>query len=88
MHDEEIFKCIYSQKDLSIYESLMFFKGRLSWFQYISLKRARFRVKMFVLAEAESGYVHNTTVHTEKITIFDKMHENYEVATKSVMDVH
>lgn len=73
------------ERDLSIDESLMLFKGRLSWVQYIPLKRARFGVKLFVLAEAESGYIHNTIVCTGKSTIFDQKYENYGVATKSVM---
>uniref|UniRef100_A0A0K0E1W0 PiggyBac transposable element-derived protein 4 n=1 Tax=Strongyloides stercoralis TaxID=6248 RepID=A0A0K0E1W0_STRER len=80
------FSSVYTpERDLSIDESLMLFKGKLSWVQYIPLKRARFGVKLFVLAEAESDYIHNTIIYTGKSTIFDKKYENYGVATKSVM---
>lgn len=80
------FSSVYTpERDLSIDESLMLFKGRLSWVQYIPMKRARFGVKLFVLAEAETGYIHNTIVYTGQSTIFDKKYENYGVATKAVM---
>uniref|UniRef100_A0AAF5DKM1 PiggyBac transposable element-derived protein domain-containing protein n=2 Tax=Strongyloides stercoralis TaxID=6248 RepID=A0AAF5DKM1_STRER len=82
----EKFSSVYTpERDLSIDENLMLFKGKLSWVQYILLKRSRFGVKLFVLAEAESGYIHNTIIYTGKSTIFDKKYENYGVATKSVM---
>ena len=43
--------------DISIDESLLLWKERLSWKQYIPKKRPRFGLKAFVLSE--SGYVWN-----------------------------
>lgn len=47
------------ERELSIDESLMLWKGRLSWKQYIKIKRARFGIKTFVLTEALSGCQEN-----------------------------
>ncbi|XP_066457722.1 piggyBac transposable element-derived protein 4-like [Eleutherodactylus coqui] len=53
----EIFKTHYTpEKNLSIDESLMSFKGRLRFRQYIPTKRARYGVKLYKLCESETGY--------------------------------
>ncbi|GFU90918.1 piggyBac transposable element-derived protein 4 [Trichonephila clavipes] len=44
------------EQDICIDESLLLYKGRLSWTQYLPLKRARFGIKMFMLRESHSGY--------------------------------
>ena len=46
----------HPEQDLSIDETLLLFKGRLSCKQFIRIKRARFGVKSFVLTDA-SGYM-------------------------------
>lgn len=56
------------ERDISIDESLMLFKGRLGWVQYIPLKRARFGLKFFLLCEASSGYVWDVLIYTGKGT--------------------
>ncbi|KAJ2941430.1 hypothetical protein O0L34_g3642 [Tuta absoluta] len=43
-------------RELSLEESLLLWKGRLSWVQCIS-KAARFGIKSYELCEAESGYL-------------------------------
>ncbi|GFV83483.1 probable RNA-directed DNA polymerase from transposon BS [Trichonephila clavipes] len=54
------FKSVYVPKpDISVDESLIAYKGRLSWKQYIPQKRARFGIKLFQLCESESGYIWN-----------------------------
>lgn len=63
------------ERDISIDESLMLYKGRLSWRQYLPLKRARFGVKLFVLCEAESAYIWNLIVYTGKGTNIATRHE-------------
>ncbi|KAI5639216.1 transposase IS4 domain-containing protein [Phthorimaea operculella] len=45
------------QRELSLDESLLLWKGRLSWVQCIRSKAARFGIKSFELCEAESGYL-------------------------------
>lgn len=51
---------------ISIDESLVAFKGRLSFKQYNRNKRARFGIKLFVLAESKTGYVYNIIVYCGK----------------------
>jgi hypothetical protein len=60
--------------DVSVDESLMMWKGRLSWKVYIPSKCARFGIKSFELCKAKSGCVWNfiyngqDTVFTESAT--------------------
>ncbi|KAM5191663.1 LOW QUALITY PROTEIN: piggyBac transposable element-derived protein 4-like [Mantella aurantiaca] len=51
------------ERDISIDESLMAYKGRLSWIQYIASKRARFGIKSYMLCESSTGYIWNS--HSE-----------------------
>lgn len=51
------------EKDVSIDESLLLWKGRLSFMQYIRIKRARFGIKTYVLSEAKSGYIWKLIVY-------------------------
>ncbi|KAM7281296.1 piggyBac transposable element-derived protein 4-like, partial [Ixodes scapularis] len=63
----EMFQTLYTpERDVSVDESLLRFKGRLSWKQYMPLKRARFGVKFFVLFESSSGYIWNMLMYTGK----------------------
>lgn len=67
---KERFKAIYTpEKNISIDESLLLFKGRLSWKQYIPLKRSRFGIKFFVLCKSGSGYIWDIIVYTGKDTV-------------------
>ena len=45
-------------------ESLILFKGRLKFKQYIPSKRHRFGIKMYVLCDCETGIVLNLCIHT------------------------
>lgn len=51
-------------QNICIDESLMLFKGRLAFKQYIPSKRHRFGVKLFVLCDVETGYVVDFIVYT------------------------
>lgn len=63
------FKKFYSpKKQLSIDEALLGFKGRLSYKQYIPLKRSRFGIKLYELCCA-NGYVLDIILYTGKGTI-------------------
>ncbi|GBN36326.1 PiggyBac transposable element-derived protein 4 [Araneus ventricosus] len=73
------------KQDISIDESLIGYKGRLGWKQYIPTKRSRFGVKLFQLCESESGYIWNSIIYTGKGTTFHEDYEDYGVSTKSVM---
>lgn len=52
------------KKDISIDESLMKFRGRLSYKQFNPSKRARFGVKIYKLCESESGYCYQFKIYT------------------------
>ena len=53
---------------LVIDESLVLFKGRLSFKQYIPSKRHRFGIKLFVLCDAETGIVLDILTYTGQST--------------------
>ena len=56
------------EKNISIDESLLLWRERLKCKQYIPLKRARFEIESFVLAESKTGYVWNLCIYTGKET--------------------
>lgn len=63
------FERIYiPERDISIDESLMAFKGNISWKQFIPTKRARFGLKFFMMCESESIYIIKTILYTGKST--------------------
>ncbi|GFW21214.1 piggyBac transposable element-derived protein 4 [Trichonephila clavipes] len=45
---------------------------RLSWKQYLPLKKARFGIKMYMLCEAKSGYVWSSIIFMGRGTLFDE----------------
>lgn len=62
-------------RSLCIDESLVLFKGRLGFKQYIPSKRSRFGIKLFLLCDVETGYILDFIVYagseTEKKTVGD-----------------
>ncbi|XP_067943308.1 uncharacterized protein [Watersipora subatra] len=50
-------------KFISLDESLLAWKGRLGFKQYIPSKRSRFGIEIFALCDAVSGYVHKLSVY-------------------------
>ena len=57
-HFKSVFKrSFYPFQNIVIDESLLLFKGRLSFRQYIPSKRHRFGVKFFVMVDCETGYI-------------------------------
>ncbi|XP_078044094.1 uncharacterized protein LOC144473774, partial [Augochlora pura] len=52
------------RQHIAVDESLLLWKGRLSFKQYICSKRARFGLKSFILAESETGYVYNLKLYS------------------------
>lgn len=56
----------YSPEGLAVGESLMKFRGRLSYVQFNPSKRARFGVKFYKLCESASGYCLKFSVYTGK----------------------
>ncbi|XP_068104032.1 piggyBac transposable element-derived protein 4-like [Hyperolius riggenbachi] len=84
----ENFRTTYvPQRDISVDESLMAYKGRLSWLQYIASKRARFGIKSYTLCESSTGYIWNTILYTGKGTKFCPRFSEFGVATSSVLSL-
>ena len=54
------------EKNVSVDESLLLWKGRFLFKQYIPSKRARFRIKFYELCESSSGYLWNFVMHCGK----------------------
>ena len=59
-------KCHQPARDLSLDESMVKFKGRLFFRQYLPAKPTRWRIKQFVLAEAKTGYCLKSIVYSGK----------------------
>ncbi|GFV70479.1 piggyBac transposable element-derived protein 4 [Trichonephila clavipes] len=75
-------------RDVTIDESLMLFKGRLGWKQYMPLKRSRFGIKSYMLCESKSGYVWSLIIYTGKGTLFDEKIQAYVYDFTSCNDSH
>jgi len=73
--------------DLSIDESLMAYKGRLGWVQYIATKCARFGINFYTLCESQTGYIWNTIMYTGKGTQFSEKYRDYGLSTSSVLSL-
>nr|XP_046188550.1 piggyBac transposable element-derived protein 4-like [Oncorhynchus gorbuscha] len=71
-------------KDLCIDESLMLWKGRLAFRQYIPSKRHRFGVKFFVMCDVKTAFVQDIIVYTGSTTDI-KHYEGLGVSGSVVM---
>ena len=68
---EKFEKAVIPWKNLCIDESLMVWKGRLSFKQYIPSKRHRFGVKLFMLCDCDTKFVLSFIVYTGTDTEID-----------------
>ena len=55
---------MYPYQNLVLDESLMLWKGRLSFKQYIPSKRSRFGIKLYMLCDCRTGFVLDFLVYT------------------------
>lgn len=82
----ENFQSVYTlEKDICIDGSLMSYKVRLSWIQFIRSKRSRFGIKSFVLCESESGYIWNSIIYTGKTTILNEKYAEFGMTGQVVL---
>lgn len=66
-HCNSKFESLYTpEQELSLDESLLLWKGRLSFVQCIRTKAARFGIKTFELCEASTGYLLKCVVYAGK----------------------
>ncbi|KAG8225466.1 hypothetical protein J437_LFUL004467 [Ladona fulva] len=75
------------ERDITINESLMLYKGQLGWVQYIPLKRARFGIKTILLVESKSGYIWSSMNYTGKGMIPDANHKEFPVSSQVVLSL-
>ena len=77
------FRCVYTPgKHLSVDETMIKFKGRLSCKQYIKINPNKWGIKLFTVAEPTSGYVLNIIPYMGK-----RIDTVYSKTTQTVLDV-
>ncbi|XP_066981208.1 piggyBac transposable element-derived protein 4-like [Macrobrachium rosenbergii] len=54
-------------RNVSVDESLLGWKGNLSWAQYIPAKRKRFGIKFYELCESSTGYIWNFFIYADAL---------------------
>jgi hypothetical protein len=61
------FQAAYTlNREVSVDEAMVGFKGRLSFLQYLPRKPTKWGMKAFVLADSSNGYVYNWKLYTGK----------------------
>ena len=86
-HIKNKFSSVYvPEEHVSIDESLMLWKGKLSWKQYIPSKRARYGIKSYEICESSTGYIWDFFVYTVKSTEYNSAYENESsVGAKAIL---
>ncbi|KAK1125280.1 hypothetical protein K0M31_020471 [Melipona bicolor] len=69
----------YPYEKLCIDESLLLFKGRCYFKQYILSKKSRFGIKSFVLSDSKTGYIQDLIVYSEADMIMSE-----DIPSKSI----
>ena len=77
--------CYTPTENLSIDESMIGFKGRLAFLQYMPKKPQKWGIKAWVLADAANGYVWNWKLYTGKED--NAPSSNLGLAHRMVMDL-
>lgn len=70
---------LYPFQNVCIDESLMLFKGRLAFKQYIPSKRHRFGIKLFLLCDCETGYILDFIIYTGSNTEIKIFNEDLKI---------
>lgn len=73
------------ERDVAVDESLLLYKGRLGWVQYIPMKRSRFGIKWYLLCESKSGYLFSSIIYTGKGTLFDEKYKTFPISSQVVL---
>ncbi|KAM7294400.1 uncharacterized protein ISCGN_023906 [Ixodes scapularis] len=79
-HLQESAMASQRRPDLCIDESLLLFKGRLAFKQYIPSKRSRFGLKSFVLCNVKTGLVLDIVTYTGSSTEINDSEMGYEAS--------
>ena len=76
----------YPGQHLSVDESLVLFKGRVKFRQYIKTKRARFGIKLYELTTSD-GITLDFLVYSGKGMFYDDNHHNEMPSTERIPSV-
>ena len=57
----------YTPKKYISIDTLLLWKGRLSWKQSILTKHARFGFKIYLVNKPDSGYIYKSLLYTGKV---------------------
>ena len=69
-HLADRFQALYTPgRDVVVDESLLLWKGRLYFKQYMPMKRSRFGMKLYKLCESTSGYTYRFIIYVGKGTV-------------------
>ena len=74
-------------KCISIDESLLGWKGHLSWVQYIPAKRKRFGIKFYELCESSTGYIWNYFIYAGTDTQYLEKYMDKPVSARIVLSL-
>ncbi|KAL7637887.1 UNVERIFIED_CONTAM: hypothetical protein RMT77_011499 [Armadillidium vulgare] len=85
MLDEAIEKKYYPSQNLSLDESLLLWKGRLIFRQYIKSKRSRFGIKIFKLVDS-NGVTVKTKIYTGKMEEKDEFSKTETIVVNMMQD--
>ncbi|XP_046142326.1 piggyBac transposable element-derived protein 4-like [Osmia bicornis bicornis] len=80
-------EAFYPFQILCIDESLLLYKGRLSFKQYIPSKRNRFGIKSFVLCDTKSGFVQDFIIYNGSLTTVNCVNEFIGKSGNIVMEL-
>ena len=56
-------------KEICVDESIISYKGRLSFIQYMPKKPTKWGIKAYILADSQTGYLHNWYLYTGEYII-------------------
>ncbi|KAF8785039.1 PiggyBac transposable element-derived protein like [Argiope bruennichi] len=71
--------------EVTVDESLLLYKGRLVFKQYLPKKKSKFGVKFYQLCESSTGYIWNSLVYTGRDMPLWQNANNYSSTTNIVM---
>lgn len=80
-------EAFYPFQNLCIDASLLLYKGRLSFNQYIPSKRNIFGIKSFVSCDTQSGFVQDFIIYNGSLTTVNCANEFIEKSGNIVMEL-
>lgn len=64
--------------NVAIDETMIAFRGRVSFRQYIKNKPVKYGIKSYTLAESDTGYISDMTIYTGSTTFYEPEYENFK----------